>query len=277
MREENGYFLSFDGTKLFYRAWEQDAPNALIILHGMGEHSGRYRETVEALSELPLSFFLYDARGHGHSEGERMYLNRFEDLVEDAFSFRRFIESRLPRKRTFFLMGQSLGGLVATAVALKKQTDWRALILLSPFLGVTYAHLVLFGLAKFLNSIYPKMIWDNPIKPAFLTHDEEEVDRYKRDVLVQRRITSRMAYEMFKGCGQIRRSAKELSLPLLLAAGGDDHIVSVREMKRFFGRTLSNQKEIKIFPRCYHELLHERERAEVFQIIKDFLFRLGLQ
>src|SRR3990167_868602 len=110
MKEETGYFSSFDGTKLFYRAWEQATPNTLVIFHGIGEHSGRYRETIEGLSELPLSFFLYDARGHGHSEGERVFVNTFDELIEDAYAFRRFIEGRKPtEKRNFILMGQSLG------------------------------------------------------------------------------------------------------------------------------------------------------------------------
>ncbi|MBI4372747.1 MAG: lysophospholipase [Candidatus Omnitrophica bacterium] len=271
MKQETGYFSSFDGTKLFYRAWEQEGPNALLILHGMGEHSGRYQEAVEGLSELALSFYSYDARGHGRSEGDRMYINQFEDLVSDALSFRQWIEGRSTERRHFILMGQSLGGLVATCLALKHQSDWRALILLSPFFGATYAHPIYFWLTRFLNLIYPKLIWKNPIKPVFLSHDQKEVSLYKQDPLIQRRITSRMAHEMFKGCGETRCLGKELSLPLLLLAGGEDHIVSVEESKRFFESVGSSPKEMKIFPRCYHELLHEHERAEAIQMIKDFL------
>ncbi len=277
MKEETGYFSSFDGTKLFYRAWEQDTQNVLIIFHGIGEHSGRYRETIDSLSELPFSFFIYDMRGHGHSEGERVYINAFDDLIKDAYSFKKFIETRRSqRARNFILMGQSLGGLVATAVALENQKDWRVLILFSPFFSVGHSHELLFVLAKFLNVLCPKKIWRNPIKPMFLTHDQEEIKRYKRDPLVQRRITGHMAYEMFKGCARVRSHAKQLSLPLLVLAGGDDHIVSTREVGRFFDQASSSEKQIEIFPKCYHELLHEREREIALTIVKKYLLKLGL-
>ena len=82
-----------------------------------------------------------------------------------------------------------------------------------------------------------------------------------------------MAYEMLRGCSQTRQRARELSIPLLLLTGGEDQIVSVGEMKRFFKSVSSYPKEIKIFPHCYHELLHEYERGEAIQIVKDFLIK----
>ena len=85
-----------------------------------------------------------------------------------------------------------------------------------------------------------------------------------------------MAYEMFRGCASIKVRAKEISLPLLLLKGGEDHISSVKEAKDFFAGTSSIQKRIKIYPRCFHELFHEVERDEVIAVLKEYLIQLGL-
>lgn len=271
-KEETGYFSSFDGTKLFYRAWEKETPHSLLIVHGFGEHSGRYRELVEVLGDLPISIFTHDLRGHGHSEGERVFVPSFDCFVKDVYAFRTFIEGKkqLPTRR-FIVLGQSLGGLIATSAVLERQTQWQALILLSPFFGVPYLHSVLNGLACVMNLLGPKKIWNNPIRPVFLTHDLEELERFKRDSLVQRRITMHLSRELFRGCAKVNPRARELSIPVLLLAGGTDHIVSVEKSKEFFKKISSQDKTIQIFEDFYHELLHEKNRAQPFTILKNYL------
>ena len=276
MSEETGYFSSFDGTKLFYRAWGKESISSLIIVHGFGEHSGRYHELVEALSKLPISIFAHDLRGHGHSEGERVFAGAFDDFTKDLYAFRTFIEDKKKgNSKDFVLLGQSFGGLIATAAALNDQAKWKALILLSPFFGVPRGYLVLETLSSFLSLIAPKTIWSNPIKPIFLTHDLEELERYKRDSLIQRRITMQLAREMFRGCSAINARAKEIVLPFLLLIGGSDRIVSVESAEMFLKRTSSESKEIQIFDGLYHELLHETARDKTISRIKDYLSRFS--
>ena len=277
MKEETGYFSSFDGTKLFYRAWEKDASNAVIIIHGFGEHSGRYHELVSAFDSLPISIFTFDLRGHGRSEGERVCTETFENFVDDLYQYHAFLEARRAgAKRRFILLGQSLGGLIATASVLRKQDEWRALILLSPFFGIPLGHQFLHWLSELLSAVSPKTIWRNPIRPIFLTHDLEQLEQYRQDPLIQRRITLRMAREMFRGCASVWTHVHEITLPLLFLASGDDRIVSVKKSKEFFEQVASTKKEFQIFDGYYHELLHEVNREKPISVLKNFLNYLNL-
>ena len=274
MKEENGYFSSFDGTQLFYRSWKADAPNALFILHGIGEHSERYLELAESLSLLPLSIFIHDLRGHGRSEGERVYVESFNQFIDDIYQFRAFIEAKTgPFAKPPILLGHSLGGLIAFLAALRSQKSWRALILMSPYFAVPACDPLLGGIARLLNLIAPKFVWNNPVKPVFLTHDSEEITRYKTDPFIQRRITSRLAKEMFDACSRAYAKAHELALPLFVLASGEDKIVSLRKTKEIFERAASHDKMLRVFDGFYHELFHERQRQKPISVLKECLIK----
>ncbi len=272
MKEETGYFSSADGTRIFYRAWNKNTDDCLIVVHGVGEHSGRYQDFADKLDDLPISVFGFDLRGHGHSEGDRMYVGSFNDFINDVYTYRKWIEEHYKKSR-FILLGQSLGGLISTSTILKNQSVWKALILTSPFFGVYRNHGILSFLSAVLCSIFPKQIWNNPIQASYLSHDLNEVRKYKEDKLIQRCITGRLTYEMFRGCAFVYNHAKEISLPVLILASGDDRIVSLKATQFFYNRIVSNEKEMKVFEFCYHELLHEEERDEAIKFIGEFLSR----
>lgn len=270
MKQETGYFSSIDGTRLFYRAWNKDTENCLIILHGIGEHSGRYQEFALSLEDVPFSVFSVDLRGHGQSEGKRVHVRSFQDFVDDLYAFRLWIETTF-KKKTFVLLGQSLGGLIATSVVLRNQSVWRSLILMSPFFKIYQGHHLLGFLTGCMNQILPDYIWHNPIRAQYLSHDLEEVKKYLEDKMIQRAISTRLAHEMFQACTFVYNHAQEIKLPVLILAAGDDRIVSLKATQHFYNAISSQQKELKIFDSSYHELIHEKERAEAVTIIRDFL------
>ncbi len=272
MKEETGYFSSGDGTRIFYRAWNKHTDACLIVVHGIGEHSGRYQDFAEKLEDIPISIFCLDLRGHGHSEGPRVYVNSFQNFIDDLEIFRSWIETRY-KKQKFILLGQSLGGLISTSTVLKNQSVWTALILMSPFFAVFRRHRLLSFLASVLNCYLPKLVCDNPIKPAYLSHDAEEIKKYKDDRLIQRCITARLASEMFRACSFVYNQASEIRLPVLILASGDDRIVSLKATQNFYQRLGSEDKQIKIFQSSYHELLHERERDEAIGMIRNFVMK----
>lgn len=270
MKEETGYFSSTDGTQIFYRAWNKNTDDCLIVVHGIGEHSGRYKDFAEKLDDLPISVFSLDLRGHGRSEGSRVYVQSFQDFIDDIDAYRQWIGNRY-QKRTFILLGQSLGGLISVFTVLKDQANWKALILMSPFFAVFKAHGILNSLAAALACFIPNFVWKNPFKVSYLSRDPEEVKKYREDRLVQRAVTSRLACEMFRGCSLVYNQAKEIRLPVLILASGDDRIVSLKATEKFFEKIISSDKKMKVFEGSYHELLHEKERDEVIQLIREFL------
>jgi alpha-beta hydrolase superfamily lysophospholipase len=278
MKEENGYFSSFDGTKLFYRAWQSGSPNVLILVHGFGEHSGRFDGLVQSLRPLPISCFIHDLRGHGRSEGPRMYVERFRDFVEDLVRFRNFIGTQfgIRAPETCSLYGQSMGALIAVHAVLEHAPEWRSLALVSPYFALPVCHGLLSTLAEILNLIAPRMIWDNPIKPSYLTHDSEVVGRYLEDPFVQRRTTARLAVEMFRAGDEAFKRAEEVKVPLLMLAAGDDRIVSLNQAKVFFSRVRSTKKKLEVFDGFYHELIHETERIKPITALREYLIHLGL-
>ena len=275
IKEETGYFSSFDGTGIFYRAWNKKSKHCLIIVHGIGEHSGRYYDLIHELIELPLSVYTFDLRGHGRSEGRRVYVDRFDDFIKDLIELRSFILKRNPGC-SFSLLGQSLGGLISTSAVLYQQDLWKSLILLSPFLAVYLGHPFLSTIAAILNRYSPDYVVHNPIEPFSLTHVLEEIVKYKQDPDIQRRITGRLAHEMFLGCKRVQSRMGELVIPIFILAAGKDRIVSSKAAQNFYNRVSSADKRIEIFPNCYHEILHENEKWEAIQMIKTYLNNLGL-
>ncbi|OGW89495.1 MAG: hypothetical protein A3G33_10675 [Omnitrophica bacterium RIFCSPLOWO2_12_FULL_44_17] len=272
MKEETGYFSSFDDTKIFFRAWVKEVPHALIMVHGYGEHSGRYAELVEDLKDLPLSFFIADLRGHGKSSGDRVFVDRFDEFIVDLYVFRSFIETKLSgQAKKFILFGHSLGGLITTHAVLKHQEQWESLILSSPYFGLPVCNWCMRQLTKVLKVFGSKVIWSNPVDPFFMSHDPERVKRYKTDPHIQRKITINLAGEMMKAAKLALRKAGKIQKPVFILAAGDDRIVSLSNTREFYHRLRSADKKIEILNGFYHELFQERNREKPVGILKGYL------
>lgn len=276
MKQESGFFESFDQTKLFYRTWLSEKPNAraCLIIHGYGEHSGRYNELVNALSEIPMSFFSFDLRGQGKSDGRRVDVEFFDDFVRDAESYLMFLQnSSRVSNQPIALLGHSLGGLIAIKLASRLENRLNKLVLSSPFLSAHGAASlgITFWLATVLNRLIPDVKLPGPVKPNHLFHGAEKMREYLADTLIERRITTRLAHVLLSETRRIRREEFSFKMPLLILASGDDRIVSLPATKAWFEKVAAPKKELKIYDGFYHEIFHEIERTQPIEHLKQFL------
>lgn len=259
-------FLSFDATPIFYlRLKPASEPKAVVILvHGLGEHAGRYRLTAEYFSGVGCDVWAADLRGFGKSGGRRASIRAFTDYHEDLLALHRLASSET-KGSPVFLLGHSLGGLIASSyIAFAQHPPLSGLVLSSPFFGTGFR--VPFWrhfLAVLLSYMVPDFTQDSGLNPDVMTHDKQVVEAYKNDPLVCRRISLRLYREMMSMIREKERIAGGLDSSVLIVQSGRDLIVSKDAVLSFYGGLKSSSKELKVYKGFYHEVLNELDRAAV--------------
>ena len=186
MRHDEGEFQAYGGTRLFRQSWTAtDNPVcAVILIHGFGEHSGRYRHFVERLCAANIAVFAFDLRGHGKSDGRRGHMNSMAEYRGDVSAFLAWVDSQLPDIPKF-IFGHSMGSLVVLDYVLRHPQGLAGTIIsgcgLEPA-GVATAPVVF--LARTLSVIWPVFPLKLPVDATGLTRDESEVKAYNNDPLV---------------------------------------------------------------------------------------------
>jgi alpha-beta hydrolase superfamily lysophospholipase len=258
-----------DGTPLFVRDSLVDLPRgSLVILHGIGEHCGRYAHVVRFLNEQGWSVRTYDHRGHGQSAGKRGDAPDDEALVRDAemliADFARSTGS-VP-----MLFGHSMGGLFAARVAAGAQVPLRGLILSSPALAVPLTSFQKF-LLKFMTAAAPGISVKNSVQSRYLSHDEKVVKAYDSDPLVHDRITARLLNSMLAAIDFSHVHAPSLAIPVLMQFAGDDHLVDASGSKAFHARLPAGIATMHRYDELYHEIFNELDARPVFSDLGAWL------
>lgn len=246
---------------LLYHVWEAPTPRAhLRIVHGLGEHAGRYTRLAEALLTRGISTYAADLRGHGVSGGRRGHVDRFADFLSD---FER-VRDATPDATPGFLLGHSLGGLIALRlIQTGLAADVRGAILSAPAVELPEPQPWWRDRAtRLLSPLLPTVAASNGIDPADLSRDPVEVEAYRADPLVHDRITIRLFREMRRAMLAARRDAGTVSIPILLLAPGIDRVTDVGAARALADR-FAGPTEVRDYPRTFHEPLHDRESGRV--------------
>jgi alpha-beta hydrolase superfamily lysophospholipase len=227
---------------------------AIVLMHGLGEHSGRYRHLAHFFNELGLSVRCYDHRGHGRSGGPRGDVINGDPMLQDAqIVIEQFAAHRASRP---FLFGHSMGGLFAARFALAGQTPLRGLILSSPALAVRLSPLQR-QLLRVMLALAPRLGVPNGLQPDFLSHDAAVVAAYRSDPLVHGKISARLLRSMLGSIDYCQQHAATLTLPLMLQVAGDDHLVDAEGSRRFFAQLPEGRFTFKTYDGFYHEIFNE--------------------
>ena len=272
-QNQEGTFQGANGLELYYQSWHPPAlaKAVLVIVPGIGGHSGIFTRMVEYLLERDFIVYSFDLRGNGRSPGQRGYINSWAEFRADLIAFLNLVTTKEP-DLPLFLIGQSTGGTIALDYVLREPYQLQGLILMSPGLGLGVAPWKLW-LGKILSRILPHFALDTGIDLNTGSRDPEVVAAFAQDPLRHSQGTARLATEFLKTIDWIKAHGTELQVPLLILHGGADRVTLPQSSRIFFDRLKLADKEIREYPDSYHELHHDLNYQEVLADIADWLNR----
>lgn len=263
---------SRDGVQMYARAWMPAAqPKAVICLvHGHGEHINRYNHLGQAFAQAGYVAQGFDLRGHGQSGGPRGYTPSYESLMSDIADFladARKRYSTLP----VFLCGHSMGGNLVANFALRYPDKLNGVLLGSPWLRLAFEPpRAKLAIAKVLNFILPSLSQPSGLENAAISRDTEEVKKYEADPLVHDRISLRLFLAIQENAAWALENAAMLKLPTLLMHGSADRLSSAPASQEFAAKA-GSLVTLRIWDGLYHELHNEPEKADVIQVMIDWI------
>lgn len=273
MPTQNGTFAGTGGIEIYWKSWLPESPRAIVILsHGLGEHLGRYEWVAEHLNARGFGAFALDHRGHGHSGGRRGHVLSFNEYLADLDAFRRReVEAKfgaLPR----FLLGHSLGGLIAARYAEEHGAGLTGLILSSAALRVDVTEpAIKLALGRFMSKVLPILTLGNGLDPNMISHDRKVVTDYINDPLVHDRVSARWYTEFTRNIELVQARAEAISIPILVMQSAEDKLVAPRGAPEFFGRLTVADKTLQVWNGFYHEMFNEVERQKPMDLTLQWI------
>lgn len=243
---------------------------AVLIVHGAGEHIGRYDYVQRKLEERGFASMGCDLRGHGRSGGKRCHINFFDEYIEDVYeTFKVFEEkySTIPK----FILGHSMGGLITLRFCELYGDKFKGVGVSSPLLGFKIpVGRGTRNLANFLSLILPTFSFNNGIKPYMVSRTEEIVKGYGTDHYVYGKITARWFTEISKAMESTLMDADKLTYPIIVLQAEADLLVDPVKTEYFYNNCGSKDKYFELFKGFYHELMNEPERDMIIDKYIEF-------
>ncbi len=265
-----------DGERLAVHDWPL-APGmplrgVVLIVHGLGEHAGRYGHVAQQLNAWGFAVRAYDQRGHGKSGGVRGGLPTDTALLDDLAAVVDSTRARMEANQPLILLGHSMGGLVAgrfVSLGLRKVD---ALILSSPALnpGMNAFQKLLVAV---LPNLAPNLRVGNGLNPTYISHDPAVVKAYTTDPLVHDRISARLArFFSTEGSATVAVAA-HWTVPTLLMYAGDDRLVNPQGSRDFAAAAPKEVVSAVCFDALYHEIFNEADATPVFAAMRSWISR----
>jgi alpha-beta hydrolase superfamily lysophospholipase len=267
-------FIATDGENVVVQDWPlpsgEPVRGVVIIVHGLGEHAGRYRNVAIQLNELGFFVRGYDQCGHGQSNGAAGSLPSESRLLDDLADMVDDLRARMEAGLPLILLGHSMGGLLAARFVSLQMRPVEAVVLSSPALDPG-----LNGVQKLLLAVLPRFLPNlrvsNGVKPEYISHDAEVVKAYREDPLVHDRISARLAQYIADTGKLTLAAAPHWTLPTLLLYAGEDHLVNPEGSRRFAQAAPPEVVTARCFDHMYHEIFNEPDSEQVFDVLKDWL------
>jgi acylglycerol lipase len=273
MNHTEGTFKGVRGSNLYYQAWlpDGDVKAVLLIVHGIGEHSGRYMNVVNHFVPLGYAAYSYDHLGHGKSDGEREVINRFEDFTEPLTTYYNMVKNWQPGK-PIFILGHSLGGLIACYYLLDNQDKFRGAVISAALVKVSASiSSSTITMGKILSAIAPKAGL-LALDATGISRDPAVVQAYVNDPLVfHGKTPARLAAEMLRALQRVTAEVSKITLPFIVVQGTADKLVDPAGAQLLNDQAGSKDKTVKFYKDYYHEVFNEPGREVVLKDVEDWL------
>jgi acylglycerol lipase len=273
MQHNEGYFKGVRDVNIYYQAWlpEAEVKAVLLVVHGLGEHCGRYMNVVNHCVPLGYAVYGLDHIGHGKSAGKREMVARFDDFTTTLTIFYNMVKGWQPGK-PIFLLGHSMGGLIATYYLLDHQADFKGAVISAPAIKISESITsTTITLGKILSILAPEKGLLG-LDASHVSRDPQVVSAYVNDPLVfHAKTPARLAAELLKGMLRVEAEVAKITLPFIVVQGSEDKLVDPRGAQMLYDRASSQDKTIKVYPGFYHEVFNEPERAQVLGDVETWL------
>jgi len=248
------------------------APKAtVIVVHGLGEHSGRYTPLASALNQAGYAVASIDLPGHGMSAGKRGHIDSFTNYHDAIVALTSTVREESP-DGPLYLLGHSMGGLIVSHMAPDHQQLFNGLLLSGASIKSPQQppawQLSLVGL---IAGIAPRLGLIK-LDVGGLCRDPDVVERYKKDPLVNTgKLSARFISQMFRATQETIGRAQEIVKPVLIMHGGDDIITEPEGSRQLYNAVSSTDRTLTIYDGFYHEIFNEPEAANVYTDVLQWL------
>ncbi len=270
----NTYKFNLYNTELFGQYWKPQSVKAVIVLvHGMGEHSSRYEQSVVPhLVKNGLAVVAFDLFGHGKTKGKRGDCPSYEALLESIEYTIKKADVLFPDK-AIYLYGHSLGGNLVINYTLTKNRVLKGVIATSPFLRLAFnPPKWKVALGKLLLKVLPSLTMPSELEVEAISRDETEVKKYCDDALVHDKVSPMYIFPVIDAGEWAIQNANKLQAPMLVLHGTDDQIIDYKGSEEFCNNT--DNAELTLFENGYHELHHDLCKEEFMQTILKWLDKM---
>lgn len=264
------FTFSLHKTNFHGETWQIKNPKAtVIIVHGMGEHLGRYNHLAKFFTEKSLNVIAYDNFGHGKSSGKRGHNPSYKALL-DVIDFNIEKAKILAPNKPVFLYGHSMGGNLVINYSLKRNQKLKGIIATSPFLRLAFNPPAWkLKLGRILQKVAPSVTLGNEININHLSRDESANQQYKNDALVHNKISANYSLSILDNGKWAIENIHKLSVPMLISHGTIDKITSHEASKELSKK--SNLIQLELIEGGYHELQNDICKNELFSIVENWI------
>jgi len=260
-------------SRLYQQAWtpDNDPRAAILLIHGLGEHSGRYEHVADHLTRRGFAVHALDHYGHGKSDGLAGYVERFSVYLDGVAALLEKVRDE-HADQPLFLLGHSMGGLIASAFLLEQQAAFQACVLSGPAIKSDQAPPgIVIALIRLLSTLAPTLPLIQ-LDASGVSRDQNVVEAYMKDPLVHHgRLSARLISEMSAAMRNTLARASEISLPIIFMHGEADTLTSPSGSAEMFGKIGSTDKTLKTYPGLFHEIFNEPEQDTVLADMSTWL------